>query len=293
MSCTVPVDSPFAFSESLVMLNRSDREILYRIEDRAVYRLIKAENHFVLVKVLAKNGGVRIEFPDSTQPDDLLRSTAKDYVIRWLDLDRDLEPLLDLREPLLQRLLNDFSGLRMVGIPDFFEAISWAIIGQQIHLAFAHTVKQRLVRAYGHSATIGGQTYWHFPEPEAIAGLNPEILLPMQFSRRKAEYMIGVADELAKGSLRPAEMAGAPTAEIRQRLLAIRGVGEWTADYVLLKHFRRPEAFPAGDAGLQNALKIHLQLEKKPSGKLLEKYSRSWQGWQGYATIYLWRSLYA
>jgi DNA-3-methyladenine glycosylase II len=78
---------------------------------------------------------------------------------------------------------------------------------------------------------------------------------------------------------------------MREKLLQIRGVGEWTADYVLMKCFRIPSVFPITDVGLHNALKIHLGLSQKPSLPEIKKLAADWNPWEAYATFYLWRSL--
>lgn len=79
---------------------------------------------------------------------------------------------------------------------------------------------------------------------------------------------------------------------MKKRLMDIRGIGAWTADYVLMKCLQQPTAFPIADVGLHNALKIQLALERKPTIEELKNYAEHWQGWQAYATFYLWRSLY-
>lgn len=79
---------------------------------------------------------------------------------------------------------------------------------------------------------------------------------------------------------------------MKKFLMAIRGVGAWTADYVLMKCFHDPTSFPIADVGLHNALKMQLALDRKPTIDELKEFEAQWQGWQAYATFYLWRSLY-
>ena len=94
-------------------------------------------------------------------------------------------------------MVHQFSGLRIIGIPDLLEALSWAIIGQQINLTFAYTLKHRLDEKYGTKVTFENQSYYLFPEATTIAAINPEVLRPLQFSQRKAEYLIGLAELIA------------------------------------------------------------------------------------------------
>ncbi|WP_306009470.1 hypothetical protein [Bacillus sp. MMSF_3328] len=74
--------------------------------------------------------------------------------------------------------------------------------------------------------------------------------------------------------------------------MSLKGVGAWTADYVRMKCLLDPAAFPIGDAGFQNALKLQMGLDRKPSIEEVEKAASRWAGWQAYAVFYFWRSLY-
>lgn len=80
--------------------------------------------------------------------------------------------------------------------------------------------------------------------------------------------------------------------QVQSSLLAIKGIGAWTSDYVLMKCFRHPAALPIADVGLHNALKLQLGLERKPAIQEINQLAAYWDGWQAYATFYLWRSLY-
>ena len=80
--------------------------------------------------------------------------------------------------------------------------------------------------------------------------------------------------------------------DMYQALIHMRGVGAWTADYVLMKCLHHRAAFPIADVGLHNALKNQLGLERKPNIMEIKEIATHWEGWQAYATFYLWRSLY-
>ncbi|WP_025696071.1 DNA-3-methyladenine glycosylase family protein, partial [Paenibacillus forsythiae] len=105
------------------------------------------------------------ERPGDAGLEDLAR-----YVRDWFDLDRDLRPFYKLAagDPLLGPLTERFRGLRIVGIPDLFEALCWAILGQQVNLAFAYKLKARLAEGYGESILRSGRRYHLFPAPERL-----------------------------------------------------------------------------------------------------------------------------
>jgi len=136
------------------------------------------------------------------------------------------------------------------------------------------------------------EEYFLFPKPLSISKLKASDLKPLQFTTRKAEYIIGIAILFNQGILRKEELALEKVYEkLKNRLVSIRGVGNWTADYTIMKCFNINDAFPIADVGIHNALKGILELPKKPTIDEIEKLSVSWRGWKSYATFYLWRWL--
>lgn len=284
----------FNFYECLAFLNRSALECTHKIEDQKVYKALRINGKTVLFRLQEDHLGLmKLDFL-GTSPGKHLRVAVLRYIREWFDLDRDLAPFFKMAaaDPVLKTVSRKYYGLRLIRIPDFFEVLCWAIIGQQIQLRFAYTLKRRLVERFGEKIRYGSQDYWLFPAPEVISGLQPAQLLALQFSRRKAEYLIGIARRVDEGSLSKAMLQALETVEEQRRtLLKLRGVGEWTADYVLMKCLGNPAAFPAADVGLHNAIKRVLNRPVKPTVAEIREMARSWEGWEAYATIYLWRSL--
>lgn len=101
----------------------------------------------------------------------------------------------------------------MMCIPDLFEALTWAIMGQQINLTFAYKLKQRFVEHFGECLTFEGNTFWLYPTYERIATLSVEELITLQFTVRKAEYVIGVAKAMTNGELTKEMLLQEPTYE--------------------------------------------------------------------------------
>ncbi|WP_409296256.1 DNA-3-methyladenine glycosylase family protein [Peribacillus sp. SCS-26] len=283
----------FNFPEVLAFLNRSSEEVLHRIEGSALFKLIKAEGERILIKVTCEEGRILLEFPAGASLNGQI--AAAGYIREWLDLDRNLTGFYQMAagDPVIGDLAGRFKGLRLVGIPDLFEALSWAVIGQQINLSYAYKIKKRFVERYGEKADYGGETYWIFPDCRLIAALGTEDLTQLSFTKRKAEYIIGIANLMAGGKLTTESLRQAGGFKEKKVLLMnIRGVGAWTAEYVLMKCLREPSALPAGDAGFQNALKEQLGLARKPSPDEINSAAARWRGWEAYAVFYLWRSLY-
>jgi DNA-3-methyladenine glycosylase II len=219
---------------------------------------------------------------------------VRDYIATWFDLERDLAPFYKLlkKNKQLAFMANKYAGLRMIGIPDMHEALCWCIIGQQINLAFAHTLKRRLTEQYGESLEHDGHTYYAFPEPIILAGLTVEELKLLQFSTRKAEYVIGVSQLMAGGELSKEKLEQLPGFEAQvAELVSIRGIGVWTANYVLMKSLGRMQSITYGDAGLNKALQTIAGFEKNPSAAMVNEYFKPFKGWEAYLVFYFWRSL--
>ena len=159
-------------------------------------------------------------------------------------------------------------------------------------MGFAYTVKKRFVQAYGESVKYRGKEYHIFPEPEVIARVKVSELRAMQFSNRKAEYTIGIAEQMAAGSLSKESLLKESSHHIiEEKLLTIRGIGKWTTQCVLMKCFAIPSALPIGDAGLYNAIKIQMNLKSPPTESFVRSIAKKWNGHDSYSVFYLWRSL--
>jgi DNA-3-methyladenine glycosylase II len=284
----------FRFKECLVFLDRSDLELLHVVKDKYLMKYVKVNNEQVLLKISSKNNSLIVEFPLGETSANSKMEVAR-FIIDWLDLKRDLSNFYEIasKDLILQPLAEKYHGLRIIGIPDLFEALTWAIMGQQINLKFAYTLKKRFIEHFGEKLDFENQSYWLYPTPATIAELNIEDLKILQFTSRKAEYVLGVAKEMASGRLSKNLLADMSNrTEKYQTLLSIKGVGAWTADYVMMKCLLDPAAFPVADAGLHNAIKKQLSLNEKPKQDEIIKIAKKWSGWEGYATFYLWRSLY-
>lgn len=293
---TIEVPAAFRYAQNLHYLTRSADECLYQVRSDCIYKVLPLKDCTPIIELSAgAHDTLLLRFVGGSSPSlTSERAAVVDYVRDWFDLETDLQPFYAMvkADPLLSPVVSDFSGLRLMGIPDLFEALSWGIIGQQINLKFAYTLKRRLVERFGRSVSAEEERYWLFPDPQDIASLDVSDLTPLQLTTRKAEYLIGVAKLIAEGKLSKESLAQQDLVTATRTLVGIRGIGPWTAHYVLMRCLRHPSAFPIDDVGLHNAIKHVLQLEKKPSKQEIARLASSWTGWEAYATFYLWRVLY-
>jgi DNA-3-methyladenine glycosylase II len=290
---TIHPPDPFSFDECLMFLGRSDREILHTIEEDCLFKLVKLNGELILFKVGEINESLKVEFLNGI-PSEEAREKVAVYIWEWFDLDIDLNMFYrwGVDDPILSALTQKYAGLRMISIHDLFEALVWAVLGQQINLPFAYTLKKRFVEEYGEHLTCNGENHWLFPSFEEIAVLEDAELRELQITGRKAAYIIGVAGAMKHGGLTKDLLMELDEQQARKALLKYKGIGAWTADYVMMKCLHVKTSFPVADVGLQNALKAALGYERKPALKEMEAFSHKWEGWQGYAAFYLWRSLY-
>lgn len=292
----LPLTELFSWEACLDYMARSPLECLYRTDAEGITRLLREEGQPMLLRLTVPSPErMRVELLDGAFPDEAARARLTGYIEDWFDLGRDLGPFYRLAgdDPVLGPLARRYRGLRIVGIPDLFEALCWAILGQQVNLAFAYKLKARLAESYGDSAEWLGHRYHLFPRPEALLAASEEELCGLQLSRGKARTIREAAALIAAGSLSREALLSLPSPrEAESQLTSIRGIGPWTAHYVRMRCLRDRTAFPVSDVGLHNAVKSVLGMERKPTLPELEALFADWRGWEAYATFYLWRALY-
>jgi DNA-3-methyladenine glycosylase II len=287
----------FNFEENINYLARNRNECLYHIDNNRVSKAIQIGKETLLIEVSSVNDTyLNIRFLGENKPAATsIRTEVARYVKEWFDLDRDIRHYYSMakEDPLLGPAVDSFYGLRIIGIPDLFEALCWGILGQQINLSFAYTLKRRLVEKFGKNVLHNSITYWVFPSPGDIAELPVEELESLRMTKKKAEYLIGVAQLMVEGKFTKDQLISLGSHKDAERMLVkIRGIGPWTANYVLMRCLRYPSAFPIDDVGLHNAIKHRLGRDKKPTKDEIMKLAVNWTDWESYATFYLWRYLY-
>jgi DNA-3-methyladenine glycosylase II len=287
----------FCFNENLKYLARSENECMYRVADNKVYKLLLIEGQEVLIELSSPDDfHMNIRFLEDVPCTKYMRDLTAKYIWDWFDLGTDLRPFYKMAasDPLLKSITEKHHGLRLIGVPNLFEAIVWSIVGQQVNLTFAYRLKRRIVEHFGRSHKWNGEQYWLFPNPCDIAAAPIAFLRTFQLTQRKCEYLIEAAKRVSEGTLSiKALQQSRSVREAEQLLCATRGIGPWSANYVLMRCLREPEAFPVEDVGLQNAVKTLLGQEKKPTPKEIRELGQRFGKWKSYATFYLWMVLYA
>jgi len=203
-----------------------------------------------------------------------------------LDLDADPQAIVEALEGdrLIGPLVSAHPGRRVPGTVDGFELAVRAIIGQQVSVAGARTIAGRLVAAAGEVLTepIGGVTHL-FPTPHALIALAEE--RPATFSMPEGRR--GAVVALAKAMISETVVLdpGADPSELRSSLVALRGVGPWTAEYVAMRALRDPDAFMPTDLGIRRAAQV---LGLPDNAAQLARHSEAWRPWRSYAMVHMW-----
>jgi len=219
--------------------------------------------------------------------------TAVERTRRLLDADGDPVAVDETlgADPVLAPLVARRPGLRVPGAVEGAEIAVRAVLGQQVSVAAARTAAARLAQAYGtpltapHSARALDSARGAgvvFPEPEAIAALDPATL-PMP--RTRARALVALCRALADGDLDLDR--GADRDAVRADLLAIPGIGPWTADYVALRALGDPDVFLSSDLGTRHALRLLPVAAGRDAAALTER----WRPWRSYAQLHLWTEL--
>ena len=232
----VRLPEPYDFEISTERYRAFGRDLANLWHDGGLHRVVDGAE----VRIEAAAGGAAVSGLSGSEP--LSR------VSRYLGAAFDLDAFYAFAagDAVLARLAVALRGFRPPIAPDPFESLVTSITAQQVSLFSAFAIRNRLIERYG----VAHEHAYAFPTREAIAAASEEDVVAVRFSRRKAEYVTG----LARADLDLDALAELPDEEVTAQLVAVRGLGEWTADWFLARHLARPTAWPAGDLGLRKAV---------------------------------------
>ncbi len=270
----LPVSEPYDFELSTERFRRFGPDLANLWHERGLHRVVGGRE----VRIEAAPGGVSVEPLDDE---------IAVVVGTLLGLDFDLaafERFANGSDEVLAALVGRLRGYRPPISPDPFETLVTSITAQQVSLASAFAIRSRMIERLGERAV---QAY-AFPTRERLAAVDPAELTAVGFSGRKAEYVVG----LARADLDYHELERLPVDEVKARLVAVRGLGEWTADWFLARHLARPQAWPAGDLGLRKAVAAFYGDGPLPSIEEVRMIGARFAPFQNLTAHYLLAALY-
>ena len=204
-----------------------------------------------------------------------------------LGLDQDAAGFARLARRLgLARLVAGRPGLRLIRTPSVLDGLLWSIIGQQINLPFACVLKRRLIENTG-TALPGG--LFSLPTAAAIARLTPSDMRPWQYSRQKAEYLIGAAQLVAAGTLDLDALPAMSATRAERTLLSVRGLGPWSVNYLMMRSLGFADCVPIGDTGVTSGLQALFRLEERPDADATRRLMSVFSPHRSLATAHLWQ----
>jgi DNA-3-methyladenine glycosylase II len=195
-------------------------------------------------------------------------------------------------DPVMHRVTQRLYGLRLLADANVFECMIRTIIGQQLNISFAASLVLRLMNTISDGLEIqDGERMPVFPSPSEVASLSVERLRGLQFSQRKAEYIIDFARAVVAGQVDLDALATWEDERIFEELTRLRGIGQWTVECVLLFGLQRPDLLPAADIGVRNAIRNEYRLSYQPTAQEVRELGERWSPYRSYASYYLWETL--
>jgi DNA-3-methyladenine glycosylase II len=231
----IRLPEPYDFELSTVRYRAFGPDKANLWHENGLHRVIDGRE----VRIVAAPGGVDAEPLDSV---------VEPVVRKLLGSEFDLDPFDAFAEQdaVLGPLVAGLRGLRPPIAVDPFETLVTSITAQQVSLFAAFAVRNRLIERFG----VQAREAYAFPTRERLARAQPGELTLLGFSRRKAEYVVGIA----RSDLDLHGLAVLSDDEVKAQLTTLIGIGEWTADWFLARHLARPRAWPAGDLGVRKAV---------------------------------------
>jgi AraC family transcriptional regulator of adaptative response / DNA-3-methyladenine glycosylase II len=176
--------------------------------------------------------------------------------------------------------------LRVCQIACVFDALLWSIIGQQINFPFACLLRRRLVEKAGLQIEEG---LYLPPTAEALARLTQQDLLKLQFSKQKADYLLGLARLVTSGQLDLGALRTGSATRAQRTLLSLHGFGPWSVNYVMMRSLGFSDCVPLGDTGVSSALQSLLRLEERPDIAAVRRLMAVFSPFRSLATVHLWQ----
>ena len=266
------------------------------MEDGVYRRLLDLDDKLVLASVRsigtldAPELALELQGPELS-PDDV--ESATDRVSWLLGVDQDLAPFYELgrADQAMAGLVEQFYGLHLPHTASVFEALVLAVLGQQISTSVARIIRTLLIETFGPSAEFDGETYYAFPRPASIWASSPAELHTMKLTQRKSEYVHGLAGSALDPEMGLERLEELTDGEIVEKLVALRGVGMWTAQWALIRAVGRPDALPLGDLALRRVVSRLFMDGEDVNDAKVEEIAQRWSPYRTYATVYLFSAL--
>ena len=284
---SLPEDYPLGYLRRA--LGRDPHSVTERLDGDRYLTAVQLRPGPALLSLDLAPDAVEVEVAPATARSDSHAASVEAHAIvaGLLGLDQDAAAFARLARKLgLGRLVAGRTELRIVQTPSVFDGLLWAVIGQQINLPFACLLKRRLIERTGRRLDNG---LYAPPTPAAVAALDPAELLPLQFSRQKADYVVAIARNVVRGELDLDALRAMSPTRAERTLLALRGLGPWSVNYVMMRSLGFADCVPLGDTGVTSGLLALLKLEERPDIPATRRLMTIFSPHRSLATAHLWQ----
>ena len=285
---TLSLPAQYRIADVLAFHARDVEGLAEQVSEQGVRKAVLLGGVPVLFSLCFGHDAVACCIEADGELDDAAGALAEEALRNLLALRIDPAPFTDFvrDDALFGPLVRRLPGLRIVQSATVFEALTWAIIGQQINLPFAISLRRTFIEQAGRQHSSG---LWCYPEAEDVARLDLDTLTSRKFSRAKAETLLRVARLAADGELvlrqdDDPEQAGAA-------LLAIKGIGPWTVNYTLLRGYGYADCSLQGDVAVRSAIGRLTGAATKPGIEQAQAWLEAYRPHRTMAAAYLWASL--
>jgi DNA-3-methyladenine glycosylase II len=285
------IAEPFEFKQSLRFLKGfGPMSGEQQLEEGRLTKAIMVDGQTVVLRVGEWGGkGSRLRYElFSQEPLKPVEDSVAERISFFLSLGDDIKQFYSIAEkedskfyPLIERSW----GLHQVKFPTLMEISCWAIIVQRVQRPIAIRMKRALAEKFGGSLELEGRTYWAFPDYVKLKDATPKQLLDATKSQRAMQRLtslLGSFDELDEAFLR-----SAPYEKATARLQKVKGIGDWSSQFILFRGFGRIETLQPINL---RPLTKRIEEVYGPSGKTLEEINSTYGRWSGYWSLYLWAS---
>jgi AraC family transcriptional regulator of adaptative response / DNA-3-methyladenine glycosylase II len=286
----LPAD--FRTAELLAYLARDPEGLAERVAGTTIIKGLATASEPILVSIELQTARhrahCRLETTQALRIEDRLNAHALALRLLGLHSDADGFQARAQADPAVARLIESRPGLRLSLTATEFEALVWAVLGQQVNLSFATRLRRMVIELAGRP--IPGSTLRLHPTAAQLADLAHSDLTKRQCSRAKAHYLLQAAQAVATGRLPLERLAEAAGEDAERRLLELHGVGPWTARYVMLRGLGFGDCAPIGDSGLAAGLQRFFALPERPVATVQERLMAPFAPHRTLATAHLWAS---
>ena len=290
LSTMLPTPDPFDFNLTVghqtYFRGRAGADLFV---DGTYYRAIRRGADVLAVTARqAGPGQIEVALPLGGTDADL--AFAAETMAHLLAFDIDLSGFYEMlgHDSALAEAVGTLRGLRPARNETVFEALVMAIIAQQISSAVARVIRDGIVETFGTPVEVDGHTLYAFPTPQSLFGASADELRAQKLSARKVEYVQDTARRAAEGELEFDRLAALDNEEAIADLIKIRGIGRWTAEWMLMRALGRVDVLPAGDLALRRVVsELYFEGATINEAELAEFGEKQWTPYRGLATTYL------